>query len=497
VGVAGAVLLYRTDLPLRGLFRFLVVLTLFVPLPLFASGWQAALGSGGWLPAAFWSAPPAGDPDGSPTGLVWKAWGRGWVAAVWIHAVAALPWVVLLVGQGLRWVERELEEDALTAAGPWRVLWAVTLRRSAAAVGAAALWVALQAATEITVTDMFQVRTFAEEVYTQLVAPEPDAAAPTGEAAVARAVAVSLPSVLATWLVVLAAARAWERRLPPLQTFDASPYLYRLGAARWPCAALVVLVVAALVGVPVASLVWKVGLGGSPQEWSGVVALDHLRTVFRVRGQLVAESLLVAGLAGAGTAALALVTCWLATGTRRFHFAVLLLIGAAWAMPGPVVGLGLKGAIGVLMDLDPTGLAARLLYHGPSPAPVLWAYLVRFFPFAVALLWPVVRLLPRDLRDAARVDGAGPAGELWHVVRPLTALAGVRAALAVAVLCLGELSAGKLAETPGSQTFAHEVFTQMHYGVTNDLAALCLVLLAAVTAGGALVAALGWAWRRA
>ena len=56
------------------------------------------------------------------------------------------------------------------------------------------------------------------------------------------------------------------------------------------------------------------------------------------------------------------------------------------------------------------------------------------------------------------------------------------------VLCLGELSAGKLVETPGSSTFAHEVFTQMHYGVTNDLAALNLVLLGAVVLGGVIVA---------
>ena len=34
LGVLGAALLYRTDLPLRRLLRFLTVLTLFVPLPL-------------------------------------------------------------------------------------------------------------------------------------------------------------------------------------------------------------------------------------------------------------------------------------------------------------------------------------------------------------------------------------------------------------------------------------------------------------------------------
>jgi ABC-type Fe3+ transport system permease subunit len=101
------------------------------------------------------------------------------------------------------------------------------------------------------------------------------------------------------------------------------------------------------------------------------------------------------------------------------------------------------------------------------------------------VLWPVVRLLPRELREAARVDGAGPVRELRHVVAPLTLPALLRGMLVVAVLALGELSAGKLVETPGSQTFAHEVFTQMHYGVTNDLAAFCLILLGTVTAGGA------------
>ena len=54
-----------------------------------------------------------------------------------------------------------------------------------------------------------------------------------------------------------------------------------------------------------------------------------------------------------------------------------------------------------------------------SPIPVLWVQVVRFFPCAVAVLWPVVRLLPVELRDAARVDGARPQQELWHVVLPL------------------------------------------------------------------------------
>ncbi len=142
LGTVLAILLHRTDLPLRRFLRFLMILTLFVPLPLFAAGWQAVIGF-------------------APSGIVLRPWVYGMSMATWIHALAGLPWVVILVGQGLCWVEPELEEDALLVAGTWRVLWSVTLVRGRAAIAAAALWVALQAAGEVAVTDVLQVPTYA------------------------------------------------------------------------------------------------------------------------------------------------------------------------------------------------------------------------------------------------------------------------------------------------------------------------------------------------
>ena len=50
VGVAIALLLYRSDLPGRRILRGILILLLFVPLPLQASAWQAALGGGGASP---------------------------------------------------------------------------------------------------------------------------------------------------------------------------------------------------------------------------------------------------------------------------------------------------------------------------------------------------------------------------------------------------------------------------------------------------------------
>jgi iron(III) transport system permease protein len=480
IGTAGAFLLYRTELPLARFWRFLNVMLLFVPLPLTASAWQAALGPDGWVPLAAWTATSAGDPDVSPTGVAWKPWAHGMAAAVWVHAVAALPWVVWIAGQGFRWVERELEEDALTLARPGRVFWHVTLPRCRATLWAAALWVALQAATEITVTDVMQVRTYAEEVYTQLVVGD--------SRAVVRAVAVAVPAMVLTGVLVAGTVFRLQRTLPALETLSASPVQFPLGRWRRPLAIAVSAAAGFLAGVPLVSLIRKAGLADSPETWSALTAWGHVVTVLQVHGPMVAQSLVLALGTGALAAGLGVVVCWSALGGRWFFAFVVCLMAVAWAEPAPVVGFGLTDTIQGLMEVTRSPALAKALYYGPSLLPVLWVHLIRFFPFAVAILWPMVRLIPVEIREGARVDGARPGRELLSVALPLALPAVVQAAVAVAVLSLGELSAGKRVETPGSETLAHEIFDKMHYGVTNDLAALCLVLLAAVTAGTAALA---------
>ncbi|MFL5340125.1 MAG: ABC transporter permease [Gemmataceae bacterium] len=487
-GVTLALLLERCDLPGRRLFRRLVVLMLFVPLPLQASAWQAALGGGGWLPLPVWRTVAPDDPDFVPGGISWKPWALGLPAAIWVHAAAGLPWVVWLAGRGLLAVERPLEEDALVNGGVWAAVWRVTLPRAGPAIAAAAAWVAIQTATEITVTDMMQVRTFAEEVYTQFA--RPDAGGPVSHDVLARAVVVALPPALLTALLIALAASRWEKRLPPLAGAPRPPVVIPLRSWRWPVFAMVLLVVGVLAGIPVGSLVWKTGQVPPGTSWSTAVFRVQLAGAFRSQFWLILTSLVWAALTGLGVAALALASCWLARDRRWLRLSFLVLLALAWTLPGPVMGIGLKESINILMDAEDAASAGRVqvfqaaLYNGPSPLPVIWATAVRFLPCAVAILWPTVRLIPREFFEAARTDGATPAGELWHAVLPLALPAAVQSALAVTALSLGELSAGKLVETPGGQTLAHEIFTQMHYGVANHLAALCLLLLAAVAVPG-------------
>jgi len=289
----------------------------------------------------------------------------------------------------------------------------------------------------------------------------------------------------------------WERTLPAAESLQAPPLLVTLGRARWLCLAIVLWFVGVFAGIPLTSLIWKAGLSGSPEAWSAHVAGVWLKRATDERGATILRSLLLGAGCGTVTACFALVLCWLATGSRWFHALLLGLMAIVWALPGPILGLGMIRAIDHILDVLPWRPLRVALYDGPSSLPIVWVNVVRFFPCAAAILWPVLRLLPTELRDAARVDGARPHQELWHVVRPLAIPACVRAGFAVMVLSLGEIAAGKLAATPGSRTFAHEVFDRMHYGVSNDLAALCLILLAAVIAGGTCFGVSTWWLRRA
>jgi iron(III) transport system permease protein len=475
-GVLLAVLLERTDLPGRLLFSAVLLATLFIPLPLFTSAWQVVL-------QRLWQSSPG----------AWAPWTLGLVSAAWIHAVAGLPWVVLLTALGLRAVERDLEDDALLLTGPLGVLWQVSLPRCGVHVAAAGLWVAVQTATEITVTDVMQVRTLAEEVFTQFVTPEPQPGGTPVGGPLARAVTASLGQVAFSVALVVLLMRHAERLVPPGALQVRPVAVVPLGRWRCPVALLLGAVVLALTAVPVTALLWRVGRTGLPPAWSALaLARQMARTASSDGGQL-ARSLLVAGCSGGLCAGLALLTCWLAREARWRAALLLGLLAITWAMPGPVIGLGLKGVFRAVLDATgwPQGLA-HLLWHGPSPAPLMWVFVLRFLPFAVALLWPVLRLLPRELFEAARLDGAGPRQELLAIVWPALRLPVLRTALAVTVLSLGEVSASKLVSTPGEESYAEVVLAQMHYGVTADLAARCLLLLGVVLAGTLAVRVVGW-----
>lgn len=464
LGIALALVLFRSDILGRGLLLGLIVLGAFVPVPLHATAWLGALGNAGRMQMFGWQ----------PI-LV------GRLGAAVVHALAALPWVVLLTGAGLGAVEPELEESALLDYGPSRVLLRITLRRAMGALVAAGMAVAVLTAGDMTVTDLLQVRTYAEEAYVQFVLGH----------GLADAAVVALPPLVVVGIGIILAARALSRLDPSrLASSAAGARVYRTRRWRTPAGALLMLFVGSLLAFPVLSLVWRAGrVGGDasmgrPPEWSLPGLAGTLRfAVGEIREPLIA-SMVWASIAATLATALAFGLAWAGRRSAPWRWTMLGAIALVLATPGPVAGRAL-----VLAYRD-----VPALYD--SSAIVVMAQALRAFPYAVLILWPFLRSLPQEHLDAAALDGCGPAGQMVRVALPLSLPALVAAWTAALALCLGELPATDQVYPAGTEPMSVFLWGLLHTGVESHLAGVALIMLTAI-ALAALAAALALRWARA
>ncbi|WP_425396754.1 ABC transporter permease [Aeoliella sp.] len=478
-GVLAAVVLTKTNCPLRRWMLAAFAVLLFVPLFVHAGGWMGALGVGGWLVPT--------DESGQT-----RPWIDGWPGAIWVHAMAAVPWVVCIVSAALVRVPAELEETALLSMPAWRVLRTVTLRAALPGIAIAAVWTAVSVAAEMTVTDFFQIRTFAEEVYTTAAS----GAFPTDQV---DGKDTLLDEAATAWnhyagliggVVLLAVLMLWVLA-PVVSSFaahaDASTerlWRWRLRGGRWLLAivpASVLLLVAAL---PIAALVYKAGLGAveTSDGWQRVWQLGKLTTELTgAAGHHWRELLQTLGLGAAVATTATIVGAlfgWRLRICRGTPWAMLALFALAMSIPGPILGL----------------VAIKLLNH-PLDSPLAWltwAYdrtllapwlvqTIRFTPVAALIMAAGFASVPRSLIDAAQTDGAGWFARFWRIGLLQVLPQVLSTWLATFALSAGELSASVLVMPPGPPTLTIRLFGLLHYGVEDRVSAMSLVLLATVS----------------
>ncbi len=456
VGTTLAVVLFRTEFFGRRFLLAFLAFLLFLPLPILIASWQGIL-----------------EIDLRRLSLE-RPLSVGLPAAIWIQSLAVLPWAIFLIGVGLSWVEPEIEEEAAQVVSPWRVLLFVTLPRARASLLAAGLFVFLQSAGEIAVTDMCQVATLADEAHMQFTQGN--------QAGLARTLMVASPVLLIAWIVVLAAIGTIEKALPPLAAPTRLASLLALGSPwprggfAWGCVALLC--------VPLLGLIWKLGAVGHPARWSFASAKLYLASEATVMGRALLQSLATSFAAGLLGAIAALFCCWLARDQRWFRVLLFGVASAIWVLPGPIVGIALANAIQLIVRL-PDGPWTWLLYRHPSPVPIVWAQSMRAFPVAVVLLWPMVRLIPDAWFEEAKLSGYGPLGLFRQVVWPASRPALFFAGCMSIALCIGEIGASARVETTGWEAFTKILFDRLHNAVDNSFAALAILMLAcvAVTVG--------------
>ena len=464
-----ALLLVRTDAPGRGLAAPLLLALLLVPLYLQAAAWDAGFGKLGWYTAASGSL-------ADPLLINWRA-------AIWIHAMAALPWATLIVAVGLQLVEPALEEEALLDGSAWSVFLRVTLPRALAAVGVAALWVMVSTAGEMTVTNIYLIPNFAELLYTGYA---------VGDDASQATVRV-LPGIVMTSALVAAALVAVSRLVPPADRAPlVRPIVFRLGRWRWPAGLAMLAVVLLIAGVPLANLCYEAGMevrsegGERIRQWSSA----KLLAIVGGAPQNFREEFGWATLIGAITATAAvLIAAPLAWWARRGGIAAwpaLITAALLVAVPGPLIGMAVNWPRTL-----PAPLAALdhvWLYDQTVFAPTT-AITLRCLPLTVFILWYALRSIPADVLDAAKAEGAGAATRLLRIALPQRAVALAMAWLASLALATGDLTASILTVPPGVSTLPIRIFGMIHFGITDQVAGVCLVaaagylLIASVLAG--------------
>ena len=458
LGTAFALLIRRTDVGGRRVALALTGGMLMVPLYLQAAAWDAGFGQLGWCSLV---RGPAAPPLLS-----------GWTAAVWVHGMAAVPWVVVLVSGALAGVEPELEEDALLAGSIWQVFRHVTLPRMSAGIAVAAGWVLLSVCAEMTVTDLFRVRTYAEELYTGFALGD----------SLAGAWRAAAPGILAQAALILLALAVALRTAPSLATPLRPVRTFRLGRARVPAAAAALLFCLLVAGLPLANLLAKAGLVVRQvgvervRQWSAghccrmiansvVDFQDEFRWTLLI-GATAATCALIAG------AALA---WWARRGGWR-GLPALTLSASGLAIPGPLIGLT------VIWLLDRSEPAVLIwLYDRTIAAPVL-AIAIRTLPLATLCCWYVLRSVADDALDCAACEGAGPWSRFWLVAWPQRRAGLAATWLAAFALAAGDLAGSILVTPPGVTTVPIRVFGLIHAGVDDQVAGLCLVIFAAVAA---------------
>jgi ABC-type Fe3+ transport system permease subunit len=180
-------------------------------------------------------------------------------------------------------------------------------------------------------------------------------------------------------------------------------------------------------------------------------------------------------------------------GWRRIP--LLIAMGVGLAVPGPLIGL-----------------AAVAFFNATSCAAVAWVYertvvaptlvqVAKILPVPAMMLWFALGSIPRNILDAAALDGAGPWTQFWRIALPMRRRALVGAWVAAFALAVGELAASKVVLPPGIQTISAELFGLLHYGADDQVAAICLTLAAAIAIPSVLLAYIigrsFWAGRRA
>lgn len=432
-----------------------LLILLFIPLYVQLAAWEAGFGRGGWystLIAQRLSEPPL----------------EGLRGAVWVHGMAAIPWLYWIFRLGFESMPQTYLEAASLDGSDWQVFRRITLPLCLPVFVGGALFVAIVTLTEITVTDRYQFRSYAEVIYNEF------ALNPRFEDLPLQLAPVTL-NLAALVLLGLGVCQFAGARIVHATSYR--PRTLARPRSLWPQFG-VSSIVLLLLGLPLANLLYQAGIEvqqvGETRNrvWSVAKCVTLIATSpWKYREEL-AWSAILAQLSALSAVSIATLWAWWSYCRRGRQLLGMFVCVVCFATPGTLIALAIIRVLN-----QPNSSLCAWLYDDTLAAPWL-AMTIKCLPFACLLLWQGTRTIPQSVIDAARVDGASTVRMLTHIALPLlrpSLLAAVVVCLAVSI---GELSASLLVLPLDVTTVSARIFSLIHYGAEDQLAGLCLSCMA-------------------
>ncbi|MEO0913486.1 MAG: iron ABC transporter permease [Pseudomonadota bacterium] len=466
-GTLAALILGLTDIRLKGVFTFLLLLPMMIPPHVTAIAWIQALGPSSPLLQSLGIAPEIG----STHPLYSRA------GVVFLLGIQHAPLVFLVVLAALRRLPRELSDAArVSGAGPARMLRRVILPVLAPTLMAGFALAFVSALGNFGIPALLGIparyTTLPVLIWRRLASFGPSVL--TDMAVIASLVAgiAIIAVVLQMWLAARSRAALIGPPQPPLDI--------RLGSARpWVELGLGIVVLATLV-LPVTALFATalVPTYGVPLTWASVTFENFAEVLFRqsVTLRAFANSTLIAGVAAIVIAGLSACvaryvsaknprTRWIGTGMTA-------LADMTYAIPGLVISVAF-----ILAFINPLPLFGVSIYN--TLAIILLAYICAFFAIALKPVSAAYQQLDPNLDEAAQVAGATFARRMTRITLPLIAPAAASGAILVFLTAYNEVTVSALLWSSGTETIGTTIFNYEDGGYTTLASAMAAVTVLA------------------
>jgi iron(III) transport system permease protein len=445
IGTALAWLTTRTDVPLRRLWRMLLPIPLVFPTFIGAAAFIRTLNPGGLANDLL---------DGIGIERTFEL--RGLFGAWLVLTLFTYPYVYLPVAARLQRLAGSLEESARvlgdTAGQTFR---RIVLPQITSAILAGTLLVFLYTISDFGAVQLMRYDTLTRAINTNYLARP------------------SVAFALSLLLLVLAVAvvigeRAVTRSTPQAGSARSTRVVqYRLGAWRWPAAALVVLVASLAVGAPLVAMLDWAGDGIIRATRDGRPLTVDADKVFEAARHTLESSVLAALAAVAAVLPIALLVGRYRSRSGSFSHAIVI---GSFALPGILIALALR-----FWTLR-SGFAGELF--ADSKALLIFAYVVRFGSLAMGITLVAVQSVPDRFHDVGATLGAGRLRRFRTIDLPLMT-PGLLAAVGLVLLStMKELPISLLIAPIGYQTLTTRIFSSFEESFVAEAGIMAVVLVA-------------------